>query len=316
MVLHLLIFFISLLILIRSGTFLVKSLVSISRYLGLSEYVIAFILMALATSLPEFFVGISSALSKAPAISLGNIIGANIVNLTFALGLVICLARGISTVSQVAKRDAWIIFFLALLPVLLVLDGQLARWDGVILVLFFFWYLSRLLRQREKFTKTLNSLTYDIERLKTFFKNLLGFIFGLFLLLISAWGVVYSASIIAQQLGLSLIFIGLILVGLGTTLPELSFGIRSVLMKHQEMTLGNFIGSLAFNSLFILGLVALIHPIQVNGFSALIISALFLALALIVFNVFIRTKERLSRREGIVLLVIYGLFLATEILVR
>lgn len=310
------IFLISLLILIKSGTYLVKSLVNISRYLGLSEYVIAFILMALATSLPEFFVGLSSAFRQTPAISLGNIIGANIVNLTLALGLVILLARGIPTVNQIAKRDAWIIFFLALLPVLLVLDGQLSRWDGAILILFFLWYISRLLEQRERFTKTLNSLTYDIERLKTFFKNILGFIFGLCLLLISAWGVVAAASVMAQELKLSLVFIGLILLGLGTTLPELSFGIRSVLLKHEEMTLGNFIGSIAFNSLFILGLVALICPIQVNGFPSLITGALFLALALIIFNVFIRTKSHLSRREGVILLIIYGLFLITEILVR
>lgn len=314
-IIYFVIFLICLAVIIKSGTLLVKSLVNISRYLGLTEYVLAFILMAFTTSVPELFVGLSSALSKMPAISLGNIIGANILNLTLGIGLVILIAKGIDVQTQTAKKDAWIIFFLALLPVLLVLDGILSHLDGVILLLFFFWYLSRLLGQKERFTKVLNAFRVDITLFKAFMKNLGLLMLGLVLLLTAAWGLVQSASLIAQNLGLSLVFIGLILVALGTTLPEISFGVRSVLLKHEEMTLGNFIGSLAFNSLFILGLVAIIYPIQVN-FHLIISSAVFLALALIIFNIFIRTKQRLSYREGIVLLTLYGLFLMIEILVR
>jgi cation:H+ antiporter len=286
-----------------------------SRYLGLAEYVIAFILMALATSVPELFIGLTSALSKIPTISLGNIIGANILNLTLGIGLVILISRGINIQTQTAKKDAWIIFFLALLPVLLVLDGVLSHLDGVVLLLFFFWYISRLLSQRERFTKALNSLITDVAHFKAFMKNLGLFMLGLLLLLSAAWGLVQSASLIAQDLDLSLIFIGLILVALGTTLPEISFGVRSVLLKHEEMTLGNFIGSVAFNSLFVLGLVAIIYPIQID-FHLVINSAIFLAIALIIFNIFIRTKQRLSYREGIILLVVYGLFLTIEVLMR
>ena len=313
---YLIIFTSCLLVIIKSGALLVKTLVNISRYLKLSEYAIAFILMALATSAPELFIGLTSAMNKTPAVSLGNIIGANIINLTLALGLVIIAAKGINITNQTAKKDAWIIFFLALLPILLVFDGQLSRFDGLTLLLFFFWYISRLLKQREKFSKTLNSLKYDISQFKIFMKNLGLFIVGLILLLAAAWGVVQTASLIAKDLNLSLVFIGLVLVALGTTLPEISFGFRSVLLKHEEMTLGNFIGSIAFNSLFILGLVALIHPIQVNNFSLIAVSALFLTFSLIIFNIFIRTKERLSYQEGIIFLIIYGLFLTAEILVR
>jgi cation:H+ antiporter len=286
-----------------------------SRYLGLAEYVIAFILMALATSVPELFIGLTSALNKIPTISLGNIIGANILNLTLGIGLVILISRGINIQTQAAKKDAWIIFFLALLPVLLVLDGVLSHLDGVVLLLFFFWYISRLLSQRERFTKALNSLITDVAHFKAFMKNLGLFMLGLLLLLSAAWGLVQSASLIAQDLDLSLIFIGLILVALGTTLPEISFGVRSVLLKHEEMTLGNFIGSVAFNSLFVLGLVAIIYPIQID-FHLVINSAIFLAIVLIIFNIFIRTKQRLSYREGIILLVVYGLFLTIEVLMR
>jgi cation:H+ antiporter len=310
------IFFFCLFVIIKSGALLVKTLVNISRYLRLSEYAIAFILMAFATSVPELFIGLTSAISKASTISLGNIIGANIVNLTLALGLVILAAKGINVTSQTAKNDAWIIFFLALLPILLVFDGQLSRLDGLSLLLFFFWYVSRLFKQKEKFSKSLNSLKYNISQLKSFIKDMGLFVLGLILLLGAAWGAVLTASLVAKDLNLSLFFIGLILLALGTTLPEISFGFRSVLLKHEEMTLGNFIGSIAFNSLFILGLVAIIHPIQVDNFSPIAISAVFLVLSLIVFNIFLRSKERLSYKEGIILLVIYGFFLTIEVLVR
>ncbi|OGZ38592.1 MAG: hypothetical protein A3A94_03385 [Candidatus Portnoybacteria bacterium RIFCSPLOWO2_01_FULL_43_11] len=313
---YLVIFSLCLFIIIKSGALLVKTLVNISHYLGLSKYAIAFILMAFATSVPELFIGLSSAFNKTPAISLGNIIGANIINLTLALGLVILAAKGINITNQTAKKDGWIIFFLALLPILLVFDSQLSRLDGLVLLLFFFWYISRLLKQKEKFSKTLNSLKYNISQFKAFIKDTGLFVIGLILLLGAAWGLVLTASLVAKDLNLSLIFIGLVLVAIGTTLPEISFGFRSVLLKHEEMTLGNFIGSVSFNSLFVLGLVAVIYPIQVNDFSLLLISALFLALSLIVFNIFLRTKERLSYREGIILLIIYGLFLTAEILVK
>ncbi|MFC1700624.1 sodium:calcium antiporter [Patescibacteria group bacterium] len=308
------IFIICLAVIIKSGTLLVKSLIKIARFLNLSEYVVAFILMAFATSVPELFVGITSAIKKVPIISFGNIIGANILNMTFAIGLVILVARGINITEQHIKKDAWLIFFMALLPVLLAFDGILSRLDGFILLILFIWYITRLLGRREHFDEKLNNIKNNRVGLREFLKNLELFFIGLVLLLVASWGLVESSSLIAIEAGFSLAIIGLILIAIGTTLPEVSFGIRSVLLKHEKMTVGNFLGSVAFNSLVVLGLTAVICPFKVDIRLALM-SILFLSLSLLIFNIFVRTKKRLSYREGIILLMLYGLFLITTIFI-
>lgn len=312
--LYFLVFIGCLLIIIKSGTLLVKSLVDISRFLGFSEYIVAFILMAFATSIPELFIGITSALKAVPSISFGNILGANVLNLTLALGLVIIVAGEINIKDQIVKRDAWFIFFLSLTPVILVLDGVLSRTDGLILILLFAWYIKHLTAQRNQFSEKMNLMSYNWSSAKKIIKSFIFFILGLVLLLIAAWGVVWSSSLIATQIGFSLTLIGLILVSFGTTMPELSFGIRSALLQHKEMAVGNFIGSIIFNSLVILGLVALIHPFSVD-LQIAIIGILFLSLLLIILNVFIATKDKLSYREGVVLLLLYLLFLIAILII-
>ncbi|MFH1611968.1 MAG: sodium:calcium antiporter [bacterium] len=312
---YLIVFVICLIVVIKSGTLLVKSLITISRFLHWSEYSIAFILMAFATSVPELFIGVTSAIRKVPSISFGNIIGANILNLTLAIGMVIIIARGIDVSDQSARKDAWLIFFMALLPILLSFDGVLSRIDGVILLLLFIWYATRLLGRKEKFNEKINLVKYDVDSVKKTIKSLFLFIIGLSFLLIAAWGLVWSATAVATRIGFSLALIGLILVAIGTTLPEMSFGVRSVLLKHEEMAIGNFVGSVAFNSLIVIGLVAVICPFEVD-FHLAIISALFLSLSLIVFNIFIHTKKRLSYREGVILLMMYGLFLVSTMFLK
>jgi len=121
-------------LLILSGYLLVKTLSKIAVFLKLSEFIIAFIIMAFATSIPELFVGISSAISKNPALSLGNVIGSNIVDLTFIIGIAVVLARGI-TINKEVRKDSLYMFLIALIPIILMLIGNgLSRIDGVILV--------------------------------------------------------------------------------------------------------------------------------------------------------------------------------------
>ena len=121
-ILYIALFLLFVLALVKSGAVAVKKLVAISRYFRISEYILAFILMAFATSLPEFFVGINAALSKTPILSLGNIIGSNIVNLSFILGVVVIISKGMRIESKIAKRDAWLVFFISILPLLLLID--------------------------------------------------------------------------------------------------------------------------------------------------------------------------------------------------
>lgn len=313
---YVIIFIVSVFILVKSGTMLVKSIVVISRYLKISEYVTAFIFMAIVTSLPELFVSVSAAFKKTSSLALGNIIGSNIANLTLILGLVIVFARGIKIKTKVTRREAWSVFFVATLPLLLMWDGRLSRAEGLILLVVYFLYLGRIVRQKERFRRTLNSFGQGWQEFKTFLKSITLFLVGVGLLLGSAWLIVEMASRIAFGLNLPLVFIGLFLVAIGTSLPELVFGVKSVLAKHETMNLGNLLGSCACNSALVLGLVAIIYPIEIVHFSLFFVSVFFMIITFLFFNLFLRTKAKLSYQEGFILLGFYLVFIIVGSIIK
>ena len=314
--LYLLIFVIACYVLVKAGVALVKILTVLSRYFRLTEYVFAFILMAFATSVPELFVGLAAGIRGLSAISLGNIIGSNLVNLTFVLGAVVIMAKGLKIESKIAKRDAWIIIFIALLPLLLLFDKQLSRGEGVLLIIVFGWYIYHILKQKDAFTKRMDSMKRDIKAFKKLLKNILYFAVALIVLLAGSWGIVESAKLIAKELYLPLTLIGIILVAIGTSLPELVFGVRAVIAKHEGLSLGNLVGSVVVNSTFILGLVAVINPIKIESFNVIYVGGAFMIMAILIANLFIATKEKISWKEGVFLIVFYLAFLVAEFLLK
>jgi cation:H+ antiporter len=314
--LYLIIFVIACYVLVKAGAVLVKALTMMSRYFRLTEYVFAFILMTLATTMPELFVGITSGIRGLSTISLGNIIGSNLINLTFILGVVVIVAKGLKIESKIAKRDAWIIFFIALLPLLLLFDKQLSRSEGVLLLIVFGWYIYHILRSKDAFRKRMDSMKRDAEVFKKLLKNILYFVIATGVLLLGAWGVVESAKLIAKELYLPLTLIGIILVAIGTSLPELVFGVRAVIAKHEGLSLGNLVGSVVVNSTFILGLVAVINPIKIENFNVIYVGGAFMIIAILIANLFIRTRDKISWKEGLFLIIFYLAFLVAEFLLK
>ncbi|MDP3991192.1 MAG: sodium:calcium antiporter [Candidatus Nealsonbacteria bacterium] len=311
--LNIIIFIASCLVLVRAGTWVIQALSRIALYLRWSEFVVAFILMAFVSSLPELFIGISSALHGAPQISLGNIIGANVINLTLAVGLSVIFLGGLPVERKIVRRDSLYTAFVALLPLILILDGRLSRIDGIILLLFFTVYLSWLFVQKDRFSRTFNSKTVGFNR---FLKDIFVFLISVGLLLVSAELVINSAISFAEVLQVPPIFIGILIIGAGTALPETYFAVRAALKHKPEMILGNLMGAVIITSLFVLGIVALISPIEITNFSPYFIARIFLFLAAIFFFVFIHTGEKISRKEAVFLLFIYIVFVAVEILVQ
>ncbi len=309
--LHGLIFIIACLVLVISGTLLIKALPKIASYLKISGFVIGFILIALSTSAPELFIGITSALNRTPILSLGDVLGSNIINLTLVIGLVAIFARGIQVKGKVVKRDLFYTFIITLLPLFLMLDRQLSRLDGIVLLLVFLFYLISLLSQKRN--RVENAL--KISR-KEFFKNCFLFSIGIILLLISAQAIVHFGSLLALELGLPLILIGIAIVALGTSLPELTFQINAVIAKREEMALGDLLGSVSANSALVLGIVAIICPIDITDFSLFLVVAGFLIIALILFTILVRTKEKLTWKEGMILIFLYIIFIFVEFSVK
>ncbi len=308
LLLNLIYFLIACIVLVISGTGLVKSLIKIAHFLRLSEFAAAFVIMAIATSLPELFVGITSAIAKKPSLGLGNVIGANILDLTLVLGIIIITARGIKVKEKNLKKDARWMSLIVLLPLVLFLIGNsLSRIDGAILVLVFLVYSYRMLKTRKRYETRLKDKVGRYEIILMVFL----FITCLFLLFGSAKFVVEYASNLALELELPKIMIGLFLVSIGTTLPELTFGVRAAMLKHGEMALGDQIGTVVCNSTLILGLTALIEPITVT-FTPFIIASAFLLLVSFLFITFIESGRKLEVKEGISLILVYIFFVMVE----
>ncbi len=309
--LNIIIFIIACLILVISGTLLIRSLPKMASYLKISGFVIGFILIALSTSIPELFIGITSALNRTPILSLGDVLGSNVINLTLVIGLVVIFARGIQVKGKVIKRDLFYTFIITLLPLFLMLDRQLSRLDGIVLLLVFLIYLISLLSQKRNRTKNVSNISR-----KEFLKSSLIFSLGIILLLISAQVIVHFGSLLALELGLPLILIGIAIVALGTSLPELTFQINAVRAKREEMALGDLLGSVSANSALVLGIVALIYPITITDFSLFLVVAGFLIAALILFTILVRTKEKLTWKEGLILVFLYIIFIIVEFSVK
>lgn len=307
------IFILSCLTLSFVGKFLVDALIKIAKFLQWREFVLSFFVMAMACSLPNLFAGIIAALKGIPEISLGDVVGGNVIDLTIALAIPVLVSKGIEIKSRVAQRTSLFTMFTTLLPLFLLSDGKLGRGDGILLIGVFVFYLIWLFSKEERF-----KLVYDKEPVKMstkgFFLNTLGMALGVFLLVLAAEGIIKSASFFAQNFNISLPLVGILIVGLGNALPETYFGFISAKKEEDWLVLGNLMGSVVIPTTLVLGVVSIISPIEIINFSPFIIALIFLFLSSIFFFFSVRTDRRITMKEGIFLLIIYILFLISQIL--
>ena len=309
---NLIVFLIACLVLVTSGSLLVKTLTKIASFLKLSEFVVGFIIMAFATSIPELFVGVTSAIAGKSALALGNVIGANIINLTLVIGIAILLGRGIKIESRKTKTDSLYMVGIAALPmVLMIIGSSLSRIDGIILLAAFAFYARRILRQRRLFKREVED---NIKRKDIILTTIL-FVFSLALLFLSAKFVVEYATLLSVDLALPPILVGLFIISIGTTLPELTFGSRAVLAGHSEMALGNLIGSVIVNSTLVLGITAIIFPITAN-LLLFSVSAIFMVVIAFLFATFVESGDKLYVKEGISLILLYVFFVIIEFYIK
>lgn len=311
------IFVISFLLLTRASALLVSSLTMLARIFQMSEYAIAFILMSMATSVSELFVGISSAVNGIPELSLGNVFGANILDITLAIGIPALLAGTLTIESKIERSNFWSIFFLSLFPFLLGFDGVISRGDGIVLILLFIFYLILIARDKEYFSKIYNNVPRTGEAgAKTTFKNTLLLLLGIFMLVIASAVLVWSAKQISIAFAIETLTIGIVFIALGTTLPELIFGVRAAYAGHPSMTVGNALGSIAFNSSFIVGFVSILQPIHIPNVNEFVLVLAALAIGFLLFNSFMYRENDITKKEAIILIALYIIFISTELICR
>jgi len=313
---QILIFIISFLLLSISGRWLIESLKRISEFLGWKEFVVAFFITAFSVSLPNFFVGIISAINKVPELSFGDIVGGNVAELAFLGGLAAIISKkGLSANSRTVQGSSIFAIITALLPLLLGADGNISRSDGILLILAFAIYTAWLFNKKERFEKIYDEIKGRIT-VKFVFKTTLILIVSIFLLLISAQGVVKSSRFFADYFKIPLTLFGILIISFGNSLPDLSFVIQAARKSDDWLLLGDLIGGTIITATLVLGIVALISPIKITDIPAIVAGRIFLIISALFFIFFIRTEKKITKREGIFLLMIYVAFIIVEIFIR
>ncbi|OUU20570.1 MAG: hypothetical protein CBC08_05235 [Flavobacteriaceae bacterium TMED48] len=277
--------------------------------MNIPKIVIGMTVVSFATSAPELIVSIKSALKGYPDLALGNVVGSNIANLAFVLGVILIISP-IRVTKSFYKTD-WPIMMIATLLFysFLQADGYLSQVEGGILFVLLLIFLIYLLFFQKK---AVIEEKVEIDE-KEMLLTQLTFIFfaGGFFLWLGSEVIVNSAVSLATSLGISERIISISVVSIGTSIPELSASIIAIINKEKAISIGNLIGSNIFNILAVMGITAMIHPISVMDREILDIDFFWMILvSLLIFPlVFIPKKMCLGRLEGFCLLIIYGLFL-------
>ncbi|MDH5228999.1 MAG: calcium/sodium antiporter [Gammaproteobacteria bacterium] len=282
-----------------------------AQTLGVSTLIIGLVVVGFGTSAPEMLVGAIAAFEGNPGIAVGNAIGSNITNIGLVIG-VTALIVPLAVNSDVLKREFPMLIVIMGLALLLFLDGELSRLDGILLLLGLFLFIAIMVRIAMRGRKEHDPMTAEFEAEIPhdipLHKSLLWLLFGLIILLVAARMVVWGAVEIAQHFGVSDLVIGLTIVAIGTSLPELAASIMSARKGEHDIAIGNAIGSNMFNMLGVMGIPAVIQPFS---FESSVLTRDFPAMFLLTILLFFMARKfnggggEVTRAEGIGLLVCY-----------
>lgn len=295
-------------LLITGGEALVNGAVSVARRLKIPPLVIGIILIGFGTSMPELVTSINAALVGAPDIAIGNVVGSNIANILLIVGLAAALSP-ISVPRAIVEKDGALLLGLTVLSLPLFVMGTLTRVDGVFFLLVlagYIWFTCRGGKQGSLLDEVSEEVTSTIKPLPISMLMTLG---GIALTILGAKFLVEGAVDLARNFGISEAVIGLTIVAVGTSLPELVTSVIAARKGHSDVALGNILGSNIFNIYGILGVTALIQPLPVS--EQIIWGDLWIMLAATAsLTGLMWWKGKIARGKGAVFLAVYAAYTA------
>jgi len=300
------IFIISLAVLVYGADLIISQSEKIALRFGISDYIISATLIALGTSLPEMAASIGASLHNKPELSVSNIVGSNILNITLVIGLVLILGKKIVPDRDFFAKDSSWALFPVLIFAILALEGEISRISGFALMglmVGYILFLTNNYNEALSLDKEEKEEAKKLNWLLTIPLLIVGFIFVIY----GADYAVSSASNIARKLGVSEWFVGVVLVAFGTSLPELIVSVVAVFKGKGDMAIGNIIGSNLANISIALGAAAVANPIKLNFANYTFDIALLIVATLML--VFITANKMYTRPAGISLLVLFTIFL-------
>lgn len=298
----LLLFAVGLVLLMKGASVFTEYASRTARSLGVSDIVIGLTLVAFTTSLPELAVSMASMHLGSPGIAVGNVIGSNIANIGLVLGISALLSMNIRSGRNEIKQG-YIMIAVTIIAVLFIIDG-LTPIKGALLIATLLFYVYCLLRDRNLKE---NAVTKMIEK-ESLPKGLIFSVIGGIVVVIGANIMISSAINMAHFFNIPEMVIGLTIVAIGTSLPELATSVTAAMKKLEGIALGNIVGSNIFNLLMVLGATSIVGTIPMES-SLLIYSIPIMIILTVLLVIFMRVENKLGRLDGIALLSIYILFL-------
>jgi cation:H+ antiporter len=304
-----LIFFLSFLFIWFGSGLIIKNVSRFSRLLRISSFSISFFLLGFLTSIPELTVGVNAIFDNKPEIFVGNLIGGIMVIFSFIIPLLAIINRSISLRYNLENKNLIIVLLYLLLPLTFIADQKLNLIEAIFLVFYYFVIFYLLEKKQTLLEKITSQLT---NHKKAFFIDIVKIAIGVVIVIISSHFIVEKALFFSSFFNVSPFFVGLLIISIGTNLPELSLVIRSFKEKKQEIAFGDYLGSATAN-IFILGLLAILNQSTIVIPDHFYRYAIFIALALILFYIFIRSENKLSAKEGLILFFLYCFYLMFEL---
>lgn len=296
-----------------SSHLLITSFKKISQRSENNEFALSNLIIGIGTSLPELIISVEASLKGKPNLALGNVLGSNIADLSLVIGGATLLAGRLKIITNTLKRDVYYTFLISAAPLLLLSDGCLSRLEGgVLLSLYFIWQGLVFSKQERKKNLWWQKIKEKLSLTSSLKKPIILMILSLLTLLLSAEILLKLALSLAQQLNIPYFILGVFLLGVGSSLPELAFETRAIKKGEREIALGDLFGSVIANSSLILGITALITPVVLFQVKEYLVISLHFLLTFSLFYLFIKTKGVLEKWEGAFLVASYLILLTLQ----
>ena len=297
-------FLAGLLILYFGADWLVKGASRLAITLNVQPVIVGLTVVAFGTSLPEFVVSFIGAMRELPDIALGNIVGSNIVNIGLIIGLS-AIIFPLSVHMKLLKFEVPFMILAAFLLFIVSIKGTVSRRDSILFAVIFIGYIGYAIRAAKKETPDVAGEYREFLRVRdSIKKDIVLIIAGLAVLIAGAEILLISAVSIARAMGISELIIGMTIVAVGTSLPELATSAVAAFKREADISIGNIVGSNIFNILFILGVTGIIRPVSVHPEAWRLHMPVMVFFSLLLF-IFMKTGNVISRAEGAVMVLLY-----------
>jgi len=287
---------------------IVVSVEDLSHKLNISSFATSFFVLGILTSIPEAMVGVNALVDNDPAIFVGNLIGASLVLFVLVIPILAILGNGIILSHQLNSKKLLLSLLVIIAPVFLIIDNKVSYWEGVFLILLYFILFYSIEKKKGLLEKIRDRI---VDGKTHILVDSIKILIGVLIVFVASRIIVDKTIVFSEIIDMSPYLISLLVLSVGTNLPELSLAIRAVSLGKKEIALGDYVGSAAADTLMF-GILTIFHkgPILLSDHFVRTLAFMFIGLAS--FYLFSRSKNDISRKEGLILLLIYILFIFVE----